>query len=421
MSGELAPSVKHRSNYLFEFMDNLEITPHIRKVIREAEKENALTIAAIELVEKALWKEFHMVARFGDEQTFRVMPNEDAANPFAPLDVDAVAKALMDNANDFGALPLGKKIRNAKPIIDNFHLDNEPQKYEAVTNIGSAKQVARWIIMFRELAMLKAKDDPSVEGVSFRGSQHIQYKSPFHDAPRDFLNTNGFHSNFSLLFEDKNIFQDQNVLLHAAHGVKQLSEETTLLTAMFPDDYERYKIPKTHKANFVGVTDRKGDISLRVADAGWLYPEHKRIEDRMPSSSTNPYDAHLKILLGIYMGLKDKVKVVENGKDPALEVAPADYGYLNDDYAPKNIFKQLLQYSFAKPKEAAKLPPPLHPIPKSIDAAIEEFKQGTLLRKTLNILNDTYGDGSLIGDEMHQQVLQRVAKNIKQQKREMGI
>lgn len=399
-------------------MEKIEITERVRKVIHDAERDDALAIAAIDVVEKALKKEFQLTVQFGDEQTFRVVPTADAKNKDNTVDEDRVKHEFIEPASNFSATSGKGHEDRSRPIITKFHADNERQKYEAVTNVGSAKQVARWIIMFRELARLKATDYEGVEGVSFRGAHRIDFESPFDGQPRQFLNTNGFHTNFSVLFDDRNMMRDTNFLMHAVHGVKTLSEQTTLLTAMHADDYARYNIPGSHKSNYVGVTEKKGDRSLRIVSVGAFEYDKKRVEDRMASSSTNPYYAHLKILLGVYLGLKDKVRLADDEHKPKLDIDHADYGYLRDDDKPKekSILMELLRTFFTKPRErAAANTDHLHPIPKDIGAAMEEFQAGTILRDTLNTLNATYGDGTPIGDKLHEQVLQRVQENLKEQ------
>ncbi len=351
-----------------------------------------------------------MKAQFGYEQTFRIVPEEPGRGKKGPLDARNIEREFL--GLEASGRPLPKQGKEFRPIIVKFHYDNEPQKFEAVTNVGSAKQVARWVVMFRELATALAPEYPSTKTASFQGSHVLDLTSPFGGPMRKYTNTNGIHVNFSILFNGENGFENRALQMHTIHGVKTLSEETTLMVALYPNDYERYKISGTHKPNYIGVTEGKDDKSLRVVDEGRLRPHKRRVEDRVPSSSANPYYASLRVLVGMYLGLGENVALEQDGEKPKLEVAPAEYGYLEKAAKSEGGLPAYLKSFFVAPKEVpVKEEAPLHVIPKDIGAAIEEFREGKILRESLNELSMKYGEGSPVGDLVHAQVLQRARDN----------
>ncbi len=378
-------------------MEKLDVVEKLRQAIRVAAEENALAIYIIELLEKAMKEEFGLEAKFGFEQTFRIKPKKGVNTPVNDKEIQGSFRNIKSG---------GKKSR---AIIEKFHEDNEMQKYEAATTTGTAKQVARWVIMFRELAKLKEGAYPNIDEISFTGSHEIEFKGLFDGLPRVFTNTNGIHVNSSLSDKKGNVLSDINILMHIVHGIKLLSEETTLLTAMYAEDYKRYSIKGTFKPVFVGVMDGKGDKSLRIVTY-YLDNEKNHIEDRMPSSSANPYYAIIKELVGMYIGLKDKVRKKNNGD--GLEVDKENYGYLLKEepnpFSSLPIIGWLLQ-----PAKKAKQETPLHKIPTSIEAAMIEFERGHLLRDIINNLDKKYGDGRNSGDQLHAEVLEKARKNKK--------
>ena len=313
-----------------------------------AETCHELSVIAINQLTEAIERRFGLKVKMGAEVEYCAFNTKQSRSLDAknPLDVSVAAKSSGEPAKYF----------EDDPKIFSHYKEKPPNQYEVVLNheaFDHPLQLAAHINTTKD--NIRALGDAHKLDVTFAPA--VDIKSP------NGLTTSALHLNFSLLNSDnKNVLADDpNVANYLLHHTMDVMKDSIAIQAPTKESYKRFHLKNSgfEPSRFDNLHGMR--IRINQDENGIDIPETKRLENRFPDTDADPYATVAVTLAAIYYALSraEMVDVKDGVISPKQEFSPTvDKG----------------------------------PIPKSLQASIEQLEQSVALP---TVLNEVSPEGNL--------------------------